>query len=63
MEMFLDIPERPNVSFRQECERELVKRIRKLRWIGKEDEARRLQAALVGRTLAECVLPLPVDTD
>lgn len=55
--------QRPELSPEERITRELVKRIRKLRWIGMEEEAQRLQAALSGRTYADGVLVLPMDTD
>ena len=53
----------PELSREERVTQELVKHIRKLRWIGMEEEAERLQAALSGRTCADCVLVLPMDTD
>lgn len=63
MEIFLNTPKRPELSFEENLAQDLVKRIRKLRWIGREDEAKRLQAALSGRVFGESVLLLPADTD
>jgi hypothetical protein len=49
---------------REECaSRELAQRIRKLRWIGMAEEAKRLQAALSRMPRIESVLLLPMDTD
>ncbi len=48
---------------KSETHHELVMRIRKLRWIGKEDEAIALQKRLAGMTCHETVLVLPADTD
>ena len=44
---------------------DLVKRIRKLRWMGMEDEARRLQAELTRRSAGEgdSVIATPRETD
>ena len=42
----------PDVSAPQRATVELVKRIRKLRWIGLRDEADRLKIALSGRRYA-----------
>jgi hypothetical protein len=44
---------------------DLVKRIRKLRWMGMEEEAERLQAELTRRSAAECdsVIATPRETD
>jgi len=55
--------QRLELSPEERVTQELVKRIRKLRWIGMEEEAKRLQAALSGRTCADSVLVLPMDTD
>ena len=55
--------QRLELSPEERVTQELVKRIRKLRWIGMEEEAERLQAALSGRTSADSVLVLPMDTD
>ena len=54
---------RPELSSEERLTQELVKRIRKLRWIGLEEEARRLEAALSGRTSTNGILVLPMDTD
>jgi hypothetical protein len=63
METSLRAIERGNVS-REECaSRELASRIRKLRWIGMAEEAKRLQAALSRLPRVESVLLLPMDTD
>ena len=48
--------ERPSAS-------ELAKRIRKLRWMGMEDEARKLQAELSRSESGDCVLAAPRETD
>ena len=43
---------------------DLVKRIRKLRWMGMEEEAERLQAELTRRrAAADSVIATPRDTD
>jgi hypothetical protein len=42
---------------------ELAKRIRKLRWMGMEEEARRLQAELSRIENSDSVLAAPHDTD
>jgi hypothetical protein len=42
---------------------QVVKRIRKLRWIGMEQEAERLRMALGHVTPGDCVLADPRDTD
>lgn len=43
--------------------KELVDRIRKLRWMGADDEARPLQLRLRGRDVTEPVVADPTDTD
>ncbi len=64
-----NIRERPEVSEEERTSIELLKRIRKLRWMGMQEEAEELQRALkmqlsvrptqlVGSLLAD-----PVDTD
>jgi hypothetical protein len=55
--------ELPDVSASKRASAELVKRIRKLRWIGMEDEAERLQIALSGMPATNCVLAEAPDTD
>ena len=44
---------------------DLVKRIRKLRWMGMEEEAKRLQAELTRRSVGEgdSVIATPRETD
>ena len=43
---------------------DLVKRIRKVRWMGMEEEAQRLQAELTRRSAAaDSVIATPRDTD
>lgn len=54
---------RPDVSPRQQASEEFVKRIRKLRWIGMEEEAERLQIVLQGFPAENCILAEPQDTD
>ena len=51
------------ISTERETASQLVKRIRKLRWMGMDDEAKRLEAALDRIDHAECVLAAPRDTD
>jgi hypothetical protein len=56
--------ERPEVSAEQRASSDLAKRVRKLRWMGMEEEARQLQQLLcrdVSR--AGIVLADPHDTD
>jgi hypothetical protein len=50
-------------SGEQKSASELVERIRKLRWMGMEDEAQRLQIALRRSKHTDCVLAAPRDTD
>ncbi len=57
------LDERPVVSPRQQTSEELVKRIRKLRWIGMEEEAKRLQIVLQSFPAENCILAEPQDTD
>ena len=45
------------------AERELAKLIRKLRWIGQEDEASELESKLRCTSAGDCVLAAPCDTD
>jgi hypothetical protein len=53
----------PDVSKQQMASRDLIKQIRKLRWIGMDDEARRLRVALYQKSAADVVLDLPPETD
>ncbi len=55
--------ERADVSTEEELSNELVKRIRKLRWIGMEEEAEQLQMMLRKGHQAEILLSSPCDTD
>jgi hypothetical protein len=50
-------------SFSRETPGELVRRILKLRWMGMEEEARRLQKRLSQAGPAGSVLASPNDTD
>ncbi len=65
METLLRQQECPDVSTEQRRSSELVKRIRKLRWMGLEGEARRMQVqlALCGGAGADSVLAAPPETD
>jgi len=60
METALDCSKQPDAATN-----DLVKRIRKLRWMGMEEEAKRLQAELTRRSAAECdsVIATPRETD
>jgi len=55
----------PDTSARQRASNELVKLIRKLRWMGMEDEAQGLQKELEQRhaTPADSVLATAAETD
>jgi hypothetical protein len=61
----LDEGKRLDVAPEQRRTNDLVKRIRKLRWIGMEEEADKLQLALTCFPSAEraILLPPPCDTD
>jgi hypothetical protein len=52
----------PSVSIDQKISNDLVKQVRKLRWIGMDDEARVMQVAL-GLQAADVVLGTPPETD
>ena len=55
----------PEVPADLKSSNELVKRIRKLRWIGMEKEAEQLQASLsrLSPSNRDSVLTTPIDTD
>jgi hypothetical protein len=59
METLRECQEIPDVPTPQRATMELAKRIRKLRWIGLEKEADRLQTALSGVTSGRCVFAEP----
>ena len=63
--MDLQIGHAPDVSPEQKSAAELVKRIRKLRWMGMEDEAHLVQVELASRGLVPAVpvIAIPRDTD
>jgi hypothetical protein len=46
MKICPDIQERPDVSVEERAFSQLVKRVRKLRWIGMDREAQRMQMSL-----------------
>jgi hypothetical protein len=52
---------RPEIE--QPTASELAERIRKLRWMGMEDEARKLQGELSRVEKGDCVLAAPRETD
>jgi len=58
-----NIIERPELSPEQSAARELANRIKKLRWMGMEKEAKSLQAGLARMSRPENVLLLPASTD
>jgi hypothetical protein len=62
METFLGQPP-PDVSAEQRASNEMVKLIRKLRWMGMEVEAQRLQVRLDGAARADSVIAEPRETD
>lgn len=53
----------PEVPFEQQASDELLKRTRKLRWIGLEEEANLMQGRLCGAALAGSILTSPRETD
>ena len=55
----------PDVSPEQRTNVELIMRIRKLRWIGMEDEAELVQLELAARDIepVDTVLAIPRETD
>jgi hypothetical protein len=53
----------PDVSAEQRASNEMIKLIRKLRWMGMEREAQRLQVALNGSAYADSVIAEPRETD
>jgi hypothetical protein len=58
-----DIVERPEVAFAERTPGELVSLIKKLRWIGLEEEAARIQILLRRADAAANLLSGPWDTD
>ena len=55
--------EPPDVTAEQRESNDLIKRIRKLRWMGMEGEAEQLQLALAGVPRADSVIAQPLETD
>ena len=53
----------PDVTADQRASNEMIKLIRKLRWIGMESEARRLEFTLSGTPPADCVGAEPRETN
>jgi hypothetical protein len=62
MEISFDVGEQPKCT-EDRAARQLVRRIRKLRWLGMDKEARRLEATISRMPLGEIVLLLPANTD
>ena len=64
MPMTLKQPQRDDAAEGESGANDLVKRIRKLRWMGLEDEAERLQRELTRRRAdSDCVIATPRETD
>ena len=65
MEILMQTQEPPDVSAEQRASNEIIKLIRKLRWIGMEDDAHHLQLAMCGLPPHErcAVLAGPLSTD
>ena len=53
----------PEVSTPKRASNDMIKRIRKLRWMGMEDEAREVQEAMRSNASRDVVLAGPRDTD
>ena len=63
MEKVSGSPTLPDISANEQASRELIKRIRKLRWIGLEQEAQHAQMTLCRIASNGSVLTVPRDTD
>jgi hypothetical protein len=63
METLVNRQELPDVSAEQRASNEMIKLIRKLRWMGMEGEALRLQISLNGIAHADSVIAEPRETD
>ena len=64
MPMTLKQPKPDDVAESESKANDLVKRIRKLRWMGMEDEAERLQREFTERCAdSDCVIATPRETD
>jgi hypothetical protein len=62
--MPLERPKHDDVAETESGTNDLVKRIRKLRWMGLEEEAERLQQELTRRSAdSDCVIATPRETD
>ena len=55
--------ELPDVSAEQRASSDMIKLIRKLRWMGMESEAKRLQGSIAGVPQADCLIEEPRETD
>ena len=55
--------EKPDVSAEERQSTELIKRVRKLRWIGMDEEADRIVRSQVSHATADTVFAIPPDTD
>jgi hypothetical protein len=53
----------PDVSADQRASNDMIKLIRKLRWMGMEGEAERLRSALAGMPRLDSVVAEPRETD
>jgi len=53
----------PDVSADQRASNDMIKLIRKLRWMGMEGEAERLRSALAGMPRVDSVVAEPRETD
>ena len=63
METLTQTQELPDVSAEQRASNEMLKLIRKLRWIGMEGEAQRLQITLAHTARMNSVVFEPRETD
>jgi hypothetical protein len=63
MEARTYLPERPEVSALRRKNDEIVKKIRKLRWIGMHNDALEMERNLSKSVYAEVVRSGPIDTD
>jgi hypothetical protein len=57
------IQQSPEASPDTKAKNELVKRVRKLRWVGEEEAAEKAQLALGKQTPGDSVLAMPCETD
>ena len=63
MEIHANVQERPDVSSAERTSHEFIMRILKLRWMGMDNEAERMQVALRRVDPACTLLAGPFDTD